>query len=262
MTLGQARCCAVVAVVLALTGRPSAEPVAVRYLEGLTHGFLSLKTLAGRLLGSGDLIQTVRGDRVTSRLVLHYRDGSINDETAIYSQRKELLLLSDHLIQKGPAFKRPLEARMDRSTGMVTVRYTNDKGEQKVEEERMDFPPDLANGIMLALTKNIRPEALPESVSLIALTPKPQLVKVKFASAGLEPFSFSGSRRRANHYVLTIDIGGLTGLAAKVFDKQPPDSHVWILGGDAPAFVRAETPLAAGQEPSVLELSSPVWRAQ
>jgi hypothetical protein len=151
---------------------------------------------------------------------------------------------------------------MDRSTGMVTVRYTNDKGEQKVEEERMDFPPDLANGIMLALTKNIRPEALPESVSLIALTPKPQLVKVKFATAGLEPFSFSGSRRRANHYVLTIDIGGLTGLAAKVFDKQPPDSHVWILGGDAPAFVRAQTPLAAGQEPSVLELSSPVWKAQ
>ncbi len=262
MRSGIGVCAAAVAIVLGVATAPSAEPVAVRYLEGLTHGFLSLKTLAGRLLGSGDLIQTVRGDRVTSRLVLHYRDGSINDETTIYSQRKEFLLLSDHLIQKGPAFKRPLEAQMDRSTGLVTVRYTNDKGEQKVEEERMDFPPDLANGIMLALTKNMQPDALPESVSLIALTPKPRLVKVKFASAGLEPFSFSGSRRRANHYVLTIDIGGLTGLAAKVFDKQPPDSHVWILGGDAPAFVRAETPLAAGQEPSVLELSSPVWRAQ
>ena len=126
----------------------------------------------------------------------------------------------------------------------------------------MDFPPDLANGVMIALTKNIQPDAVPASVSLIAFTPKPRLVKVKFASAGLESFSFSGSRRRATHYVLRIDIGGLTGLAAKIFDKQPPDSHVWILGGDAPAFVRAETPLAAGQEPSVLELSSPVWRAQ
>jgi len=59
-----------IAMLLMSIGRPSAEPVQVRYLEGLTHGFLSLKTTDGQLLGAGDLIQTVRGDRVTSRLVL------------------------------------------------------------------------------------------------------------------------------------------------------------------------------------------------
>ena len=90
-----------IAIVLAAAAAPSAEPVAVRYLEGLTHGFLSLKTMEGQLIGSGDLIQTVRGDRVTSRLVLHYKDGSTSDETTVYSQRKEFLLLTDHLIQKG-----------------------------------------------------------------------------------------------------------------------------------------------------------------
>jgi hypothetical protein len=219
------------AIALGSSGFPSAEPVPVRYLEGLTHGFLSLKTMSGQLLGSGDLIQTVRGDRV----------------------------LTDHLIQEGPSFRQPLEMSMDRSKGLVTVRYTTDKGEQKVEEERMEFPPDLANGMFMPLTKNLRKDALPESVSVIAATPKPMLVKVKFVNAGLERFSFSGSSRQATHYVMKVQIGGLKGIAAKLFGKQPPDSHIWIMEGEAPAFVRAETPIATGDPPSVLELSGPVF---
>ena len=118
------------------------------------------------------------------------------------------------------------------------------------------------NGIMMPLTKNFPKGAVPGSVSVIAATPKPMLVKVKFANAGLDPFTFAGSKRQATHYVLHVDIGGLKGIAAKIFGKQPPDSHIWILDGDAPAFVRAETPIATGQQPSVIELSSPVWNAR
>jgi hypothetical protein len=253
---------AVIAVLLTSIGRPSAEPVRVRYLEGLTHGFLSLKTMEGKLLGSGDLIQTVRGDRVTSRLVLHYRDGSLSDETTVFSQRNQFLMLTDRLIQKGPSFKTPLEATMDRSRGLVTVKYTNDKGEQKVEEEKIEFPEDLANGILMPLTKNFIKGTIPESVSVIAITPKPMLIKVKFSNAGLEPFTFAGTRRNATHFVLHPDIGGLKGLAAKIFGKQPPDSHIWIADGEAPAFIRAATPIATGGPLSVIELSGPVYQGQ
>jgi hypothetical protein len=42
------------------------QTVAVRHAEGLVHGFLSLRTLDGTPLADGDLIQTSRGDRVTS----------------------------------------------------------------------------------------------------------------------------------------------------------------------------------------------------
>ena len=82
------RSAALVALIAALSApRPSGEPVRVRYLEALTHGFLSLKTVEGKLLGSGDLIQTVRGNRVNSRLVLHYKDGSVSDETTVSRSR-------------------------------------------------------------------------------------------------------------------------------------------------------------------------------
>lgn len=40
-----------------------AEPVAVRYTEGLVHGFLALRTLDGRTIADGDLSQVAKGGR-------------------------------------------------------------------------------------------------------------------------------------------------------------------------------------------------------
>jgi hypothetical protein len=129
--------------------------VAVRYAEGLVHGFLILRTLDGTALADGDLIQTARCDRVTSRLIFHFKDGSIQDETAVYSQRQRFRLMTDHLVQKGPTFPQPLDMSIDGASGRVTVRYT-DEGKEKVETERLDVPPDLANGLILTLLKNVQ----------------------------------------------------------------------------------------------------------
>jgi len=51
------------------------------------HGFLSLRLPEGGVLANGDLIQDSRDDRVTSRLLFHFKDGSLHDETAVFSQR-------------------------------------------------------------------------------------------------------------------------------------------------------------------------------
>jgi hypothetical protein len=50
--------------------------VAVRYTEGLVHGFLVLRTPEGETLAHGDLSQTAHGGKVTSRLTFHFKDGS------------------------------------------------------------------------------------------------------------------------------------------------------------------------------------------
>ena len=245
--------------VLLWTCVPSAEPVAVRHVEGLVHGFLSLRSPEGSVLAYGDLIQDVRGGRVTSRLVYRFKDGSLQDETAVFLQRGHFQLVTDHLVQKGPAFERPLDMRIDRTTGHVVVRYKNEHGEEKVEDEQMELPPDLANGLIITLLKNVRRDALPPSVSLVVATPKPRLVKVTMAAAGTEPFSVAGSARRATHYVLKIHIGGIAGLVAPLVGKEPPDSHVWILEGEAPAFVRSRAPTFMGGPLWQTDLVSPVW---
>jgi len=236
-----------------------AAPVAVRHMEGLVHGFLTLSTLDGKTVAVGDLSQVAHGERVTNHLVFHFHDGSLRDETAIFTQRRNFRLLSYHLVQKGPAFQHPMEVSIDSSTGQVIVRSTDDDGKEKVATERLDLPPDVANGLVLTLLKNIRSDAPQTNLSMVAATPKPRLVKLEITPQGEEPFSVGGSSRKATHYVVKVEIGGAAGLVAPLLGKQPPDIHVWILGGEAPAFVKSEGPLYFGGPIWRIELVSPVW---
>ena len=138
-----------------------ADPVAVVHSEGLAHGFLALHSLEGTALADGDLIQTSSGNRVTTRLRFRFKDGSTHDETTVYTQRKSFRLVSDHVVQRGPAFKMAIESTVSAS-GEVKVRYTED-GKEKVIEDRLELPDDLANGLILTLLKNISPERPPAS---------------------------------------------------------------------------------------------------
>jgi hypothetical protein len=237
----------------------SAEQVAVRYAEGLVHGFLSLRTQSGVTVADGELLQTARGDRVTSRLVFRFRDGSVSDETSVFSQRGQFRLITNRLIQKGPSFPQPLEMSIDAASGRVTVRYADDDGEQKVADERFELPADLANGMILTLLKNVRANAPPASLSMVVATPKPRLVKLALSVAGEDRFTTGGTARNATHYVVKVEIGGLAGLVAPLVGKQPPDSHVWVLGGEAPAFVKSEAPMFVDGPIWRIELVSPAW---
>ena len=239
----------------------SGETVVVRHTEGVVHGFLALRTMEGTTIAVGDLLQTVARNRVTTRLVFHFKDGSLHDETAVYSQRGYFRLLNDHLVQRGPTFPQPLDMAID-GRGAVVVRHADDRGEQKVESEHLDLPPDVANGLIITLLKNVRPDAPPMTLSLVAATPKPRLVKLAVTSVGQDHFSTDGVARRATHYVLKVEIGGVPGLLAPLLGKQPPDSHVWILGGAAPAFVKSEQPLYFGGPVWRIELVSPRWGAK
>jgi hypothetical protein len=236
-----------------------ASNLPVRYKEGVTHGFLVLSTMEGNPIAVGDLEEVAHGNRVTSHLVYHFNDGSLQDETTVFSQRQNFSLITYHLIQKGPTFPHPTEVSVVTATGQVTVRYTDDKGEEKIENEHLKLPPDLANGLVLTLLKNVRPgEAVPQ-LSMVVATPKPRIVKLSVSAEGRDPFTLAGSRREAVHYLIKVEIGGIAGLVAPLIGKQPPDAHIWIIGGEAPTFVKSETLSYLGGPVWRTELVSPVW---
>jgi len=249
----------VLAVALASAGADlRAEPVPVRYVEGLVHGFLVLRTLDGRAIADGDLSQVATGSQVTARVTFRFRDGSVHDETAVYTQREQFRLVSYRLVQRGATFPQPLEMSIEAASGQVTVRYTDDEGEAKTASERLDLPADVANGLVSTLLKNVRPGSVP-SLSYVAATPKPRLVKLEIAAAAPDRFSVGRRGRSATHYVVKVEIGGVSGLIAPLVGKQPPDAHVWIMGGDTPAFVKAEQALYTGGPVWRIELTSPAW---
>src|SRR5437667_10166382 len=230
-----------------------ADMIPVRHTEGLIHGFLVVRTLEGKAVADGQMTQDALGDRVTTHVIFRCKVGSVYEDTTIFSQRGRFRLLSDHLILRGPSFKQPVDTSIDASTGQVKVRYTEAKGKEKVIAQRMELPPDVANGLLLTLMKDIKPGVPRTTVSMVATTPKPRLVKLAILPQGEEPFTIGRFRHKAMHFVVKVEIGGLTGFLARLIGKQPADTHVWVLGGEAPAFVKAEGPLYVG---------GPIWRIQ
>ena len=237
----------------------SASPVAVRYKEGLLHGFLVLSTLDGVPIAEGDMIQFPAGNHITSRLIFRFKDGSRSEETAIFSQRGYFRLISYRLVQKGPAFPHATEISIDTSKGQVTVSYTDDDGKEKTANDRLKLPPDLANGLVLTLLKNLGPAPPPLEVPIVVAAPKPRLVKLAISSPGKDPFSLAGAGREAQHFVIKVEIGGIAGLLAPWLGKQPPDSHIWVVGGESPTFVKSETLSYLGGPIWRTELVAPVW---
>jgi hypothetical protein len=243
------------ACLLAGATQVSADPVPVRRTQGTAHGFLILKTLEGATLAAGDLVQVAHGNRVTSRLTFHFRDGSLDDETTVFTQSGVFRLLSDHHIQRGPSFPKPLDIFIDAATGQITSRGKDGKSTQN----HLDLPADVANGLQLSLLLNLDPTAPPTRLSMIAPTEKPRLVHIVVAGEGQDPLTIAGIRHRAANFRIKVELGGVTGLVAPMVGKKPSDIHVWVLGGDAPAFIKQEGQFYEGGPIWRVELTCPVF---
>jgi hypothetical protein len=230
-----------------------ADQIPVHYQEGVKHGFLSLRSVEGKLLADGELAQTAQGDRVTDVLTFRFKDGSAFEETTVFSQRGSFRLLTDHVDEKGPAFPHPMETSIDTATGEVTVRTKGDNGQEEKFIERLSLPADVANGLFFVLLKNIPAKPAETLVSQVVFTPKPHLANLAIAPRNDESVSKGAIRDQALHYTLQFRMGAVAGWFAALTGKKPADLQGWVLRGQAPELVKFEGQFYAG---------GPVWRIE
>jgi hypothetical protein len=243
-----------------LLQRPlAAAPVPVRFVEGSLHGFLVLSTPEGVLIASGDLLQVGRDGEVSSRLVFHFKDGSLFDETVVFTQRNVFTLQSYHLVQRGPVFPEDTEITLERASGKYRVKTRAHKdGREKVRDGTLDLPLDVYNGMVLTVLKNLSGGA-GETVHMVAFTPAPKLIKLEMAPAGEQKVLVGGTEKTAIHYVLKPMLGIWLKFFASLLGRMPPDNHAWIVTADVPAFVKFEGPLFMNGPVWRIELTSPRW---
>jgi hypothetical protein len=227
----------------------SAEPVAVRYAEGVTRAFPVLRSVKGEKLAQGDLVQIARGDRVESRMVFKFKDGSLYDETVVYSQTDVFLLQSYHIVQRGPSFPESMDAFVDRESGRYTVRYKADEeSAEEVIAGKFELPTDAYNGLLTTLMKNL-PSGESTTVQIIAFTPKPRLVKMLLAPTAQDAVMVGEAAMNATRFMIKPQLG----LFASLLIADLPDVKCWIVEGAAPAFIKFEGPLY---------FMGPVWRIE
>ena len=207
-----------------------AEPVPVRYEQGSSHGFLAVKTLDGVTIATGESTQIVSRGKVTSRLILRFKDGSVDEDITVFTQDRVFRLVSDHHIQHGPSFPKPIDFLIDMGSGELTFK---DK-DGSISKEHMDLPPDVSNGLPPNLLLNISPSTPETRVSYIVPGKKPRLIHVAIRPAGTLPFRIGAFRRKATDFTLHVELGGVTGIVAPIIGKQPSDYHIWLQAGDPP----------------------------
>ena len=237
-----------------------AAPVAVRFPEGSLHGFLAVRALDGETLGYGEQFQSFRDGGIEARLILRLNDGSVHDETVVFTQQKVFMVRSYRLVQRGPSFPKPLDGSVDRASQQFKVKYRDENETEKLAEGRLELPPDLYNGMQSIVLKNLQKGAS-ETINLVAFTPEPKIVEIKLTPGGTDSFYLGKTEKKATDYLLKPQLG-LVGVLAAVIGKKPPDYHYWILDGDAPAFLAFEGPLYLDGPIRRVELASPRRRKE
>ena len=227
-----------------------ATPVAVRVPEGYAHGFVDF--YAGQQkIAHGELVQFPRGGRIENRLTVAFDDGSLHDETVVFSQDRVFQLRTYHLVQHGPSFPEATEVSFD-DGGQYRARIRKAGKDEQTADGHVEVPADVYNGLASTLLKNLPPGETGE-VHQLAFTPKPHLLNAKLIPEGEERFGLGTSKRVATRYRMALSVAGLAGFAAALVGKDPPDVSYWMVGGASPTFVRFEGPLSA---------DGPIWRAE
>ena len=88
---------------------------------------------------------------------------------------------------------------------------------------------------------------------MVVFTPKPRLIKMGLAQEGTDSARVAGATRKANRYLVKLEVGGLTGVVASLVGKEPPDLRYWLIPGEVPAFGKFE---------GAMFLKGPTWRIE
>jgi len=249
----------IILLVTTIEQRAQSEPALVRSVQGCVRGFLEMTSEDGRVVASGDAFQVVHGDRVTAQTHFTFKDGSIDEETTVFSQHRTYQLISDHHIQKGPFFPHPMDVFIDARSGRVTIGSIGKDGKQEVKTFHLQLPPDLANGMVTLVIENMRANASETTVPMLVAIPEPRVIKLVISNRGEETFSLAGAPRKAVHHEIKIELGGIAGFVAPLIGQAPPNIQIWTMNGQAPTFVREQGPIYPDGPMMTIQLASPDW---
>jgi hypothetical protein len=234
-----------------------AAAIPVRYTEGTVHGFLELTTDAGAPIAHGDLLQVARDGEIASRMVFHLGKGSVFEETVTFTQHNVFAMQTYHLVQSGPEFADDLDASISRTGSYVVRTKSHKNGAEHEFAGTLAMPSDVYNGMVAIIAKNVSTHDN-TTIHVVAFMPEPRLIAIELAPSGSERVRLGRQEEETVNFAVKPKLGVLLHVGTALSGKMPPDSHVWIVTDDVPAFVRSQGPLYSGPVWRIA-LTSPAW---
>jgi hypothetical protein len=140
-------------------------------------------------------------------------------------------------------------------------RYRARVGDDEPVDGTIELPEDVHNGMTGMLIRNL-PAGASANGHIVAFTPKPRMLRSTMRPEGEDTYLAGEAARTAARYLVTMEIGGLTGVVASVLGKDPPDLRFWVTTGPAPAFLKFEGAMFLKGPTWRIELSTPRWKTR
>jgi hypothetical protein len=175
--------------------------------------------------------------------------GSVFEESVSFTQQGVFTMQSYHLVQSGPAFGDDIDAELSHSGKYVVHARSHKNGVGHDYSGTLSMPGDVYNGMEATVAKNISTRQS-TSMHVVAFTPEPRMVDVVFAPTGTQRVSLGTHEETAVDFTVKPQLGAVMNVLAKLTRQLPPETHVWIITDDVPAFARSAGPMYTG----------PVWR--
>ena len=132
-------------------------------------------------------------------------------------------------------------------------------GQEKTLNGKLDLPPDVYNGMLITVAKNIS-KGTSKTVHFVGFTPTPRIIELELQPAGKDKIVIGELAKNATRYVLKPKLGTWLMLFAKLLGRVPPESRAWIISDEPPpAFVRFEGPLYTMGPIWRIETTTPRW---
>ena len=229
-----------------------AEPIPVRFTEGLTRGYMLLRDMSGKVLANGDLVQVAKNDEIEKRMTFRFRDGSLYDERVTYTEKAVFRLKTYELTQRGPAFEEDLEISLTAATGAYTVKKKDHKdGDVDTDEGKLDLPDDVYNGLLMTIVKDLPKEGA--KVHFATFSPQARVIDLELLPSGEHKINVGDLTQTARHILIKPKLGFFLKVAAKITGRDPDDLHAWVATDDVPAFVGFE---------GAFNTPGPTWRIE
>jgi len=229
-----------------------AAPVPVKFVEGLTRGYMLLRDMNGKVLANGDLIQVAKDEHIEKRMTFKFKDGSLYDERVTYTENGVFRLEKYELTQSGPAFEHDLEISLTAATGAYSVRKKDHKdGDVDTDEGKLDLPDDVCNGLLMTIVKDLPKDGA--KVHFATFSPSARVIELELVPSGEHKIAVGDLTHTAQHVLIKPKLGFLMKVAAKITGRDPDDLHAWVATGDVPAFVGFQ---------GAFNTPGPTWRVE
>ena len=177
-----------------------------------------------------------------------------------FTQHDVFAMQTYHLVQSGPAFAGDLDASISRTGSYVVRTKSHQSGAEHEYAGTLAMPRDVYNGMLSTIAKNVSTHEN-TTVHIVAFMPEPRLIAIELVPSASEHVRIGLHEEEAVNFAIKPKLGVLLHVEATLLGKMPPDSHIWIVTDDVPAFVRSQGPLYSGPVWRIA-LTSPVWTSQ